>query len=246
MTTKQPEPDVSDGRVPASEWMMDYRFLLISQREPRPARHALAVSAPRQTKPMWAAEGRHCGLGIADWGFEEARRAGLVWTLRQTKPITLYVVVVVLLGHYICKVGSPGRKTKPIGRACPSPANPKSEARSPKQTQNPNAPMEVPGCRRCAKQSQSATFGYITLALRRGSRFEMQDTRGSRCELRVWTKCETKPIFYFWLHRWRCWFGPGRPRAGIKGRGAALRDWGRWCTLGLLRRISPDDVAGPF
>ena len=50
-----------------------------------------------------------CGQATAGAG-----GASAVWTLRQTNPITLYVVVVVLLGHYICKVGRRRRKTKPI------------------------------------------------------------------------------------------------------------------------------------
>jgi hypothetical protein len=143
-------------------------------------------------------------------------------------------------GHYIWKIGSRGRKTKPIGRLREKPANPKSEARNAKQTQNPNAPngptkgvdrmQNKPNsrrfwaenergeenkanrrgrghdwglriwdwgckgrwsasrtCGRNAKQSQSATFGYVAVAseaVARDTRCEIRDTRG-RCQRRA-------------------------------------------------------------
>jgi hypothetical protein len=40
-----------------------------------------------KTKPIGAAHGRDWGLGMADWGFEDARCVRLVWSSRQTKPI---------------------------------------------------------------------------------------------------------------------------------------------------------------
>jgi hypothetical protein len=60
-------------------------------RNPKERQRGQLASAPRQTNPIWEAEGRHCGLRIADWGFEEARCAGLVWTARQTNPISAFL-----------------------------------------------------------------------------------------------------------------------------------------------------------
>jgi hypothetical protein len=59
--------------------------------------------------------------------------------------------------HYISVAGSGERTTKPIGRLRAKPANPKSEARNPKQTQNPNAPnVQRQKCGQNAKQTQFA------------------------------------------------------------------------------------------
>jgi hypothetical protein len=54
------------------------------------------------------------------------------------------------------------KKQSQSSRLRGKPANPKSEARNPKQAQNPNARNATgDSLAGCAKQSQSATFGYI-------------------------------------------------------------------------------------
>jgi hypothetical protein len=85
--------------------------------EIRDTRYASVVWTLRQTNPIGAGETPAIadrGFGIGDCGEPET---GDLSALRQTNPITLYIVVPILPGHYISRTRRGEWKTKPISAA---------------------------------------------------------------------------------------------------------------------------------
>jgi hypothetical protein len=133
-----------------------------------------------------AARGRDWGLEIADWGFEiRDTRPACGRCAKQTQ--SLYML---RPRHF--------RGTTCVRRG----------AGSEKQSQSARPGAAIGDCRFgigdsrarasggsdawCAKQSQSAPFGYVGASSVRGSRYQIRD---SRYASRIWTGCQTKPIF---------------------------------------------------
>jgi hypothetical protein len=166
MNIKQPQPDATTRRIPVSgrdgrDWGLGIgdcrtgvRDTRCRMRDTRPACGRCAKQS--QLARPGAAIG-DCGFGTGESGEAETDDLSAP---RKTKPITLYVVVLVLPGHYMCKVGSRERKTKPIGRVRAKPANPKPEARN--KPKIPRIQGSGPEARRpCGhnvKQTQFAPF----------------------------------------------------------------------------------------
>jgi hypothetical protein len=128
-------------------------------------------------------DARNCRLGITDWGFEAERGAQFGRTLCQTNPISPFS----------------GLKT---GLRLQNKANQDDWGWGIADWGFAGAACGWSAAR-CAKQTQSTTFGYIVGGFGRGRPVRLE-IGGTRYEIRftryastVWTECQTKPICPF-------------------------------------------------